>query len=32
MPGMLSNLVDAGSHFDVRVLHADLNEESVALR
>jgi nitric oxide dioxygenase len=32
MAGMLSNLVAAGSHFDVRVLHADLNEESFALR
>jgi nitric oxide dioxygenase len=32
MAGMLSNVVAAGSHFDVRVLHADLNEESFALR
>jgi nitric oxide dioxygenase len=32
MAGMLSHLVAAGSHFDVRVLHADLNEESFALR
>jgi nitric oxide dioxygenase len=30
MAGMLSHLVAAGSHFDVRVLHADLNEESFA--
>jgi nitric oxide dioxygenase len=32
MAGMLSHLVTAGSHFDVTVLHADLNEESFALR
>ena len=32
MAGMLSHLVVAGSHFDVRVLHADLDEESFALR
>jgi len=32
MAGMLSHLVAAGSHFDVRVLHADLDEESFALR
>jgi len=32
MAGMLSHLVAAGSHFDVRVLHADLNEASFALR
>jgi nitric oxide dioxygenase len=32
MAGMLSHLVAAGSQFDVRVLHADLNEESFALR
>jgi nitric oxide dioxygenase len=32
MAGMLSHLVVAGSHFDVRVLHADLDEQSFALR
>jgi nitric oxide dioxygenase len=32
MAGMLSHLLAAGSHFDVRLLHADLNEESFALR
>jgi nitric oxide dioxygenase len=32
MAGMLSHLVAAGSHVDVTVLHADLNEESFALR
>jgi nitric oxide dioxygenase len=32
MAGMLSHLVRAGSHFDVRMLHADLDEESFALR
>lgn len=32
MAGMLSHLVSAGSHFDIRMLHADLNEESFALR
>jgi nitric oxide dioxygenase len=32
MAGMLSHLVVAGSHVDVTVLHADLNEESFALR
>jgi nitric oxide dioxygenase len=32
MAGMLSHLVAAGSHVDVRVLHADLDEESFALR
>lgn len=32
MAGMLSHLVAAGSHFDVRVLHADVDEESFALR
>ena len=32
MAGMLSHLVAAGSHFDVRVLHADLNKASFALR
>jgi nitric oxide dioxygenase len=32
MAGMLSHLVAAGSHFDVTVLHADLNERSFALR
>jgi nitric oxide dioxygenase len=32
MAGMLSHLVAAGSHFDVTVLHADLNEQSFALR
>jgi nitric oxide dioxygenase len=32
MAGMLSHLVKAGSHFDVRMLHADQNEESFALR
>ena len=32
MAGMLSHLVAAGSHFDVTMLHADLNEESFALR
>jgi nitric oxide dioxygenase len=32
MAGMLSHLVAAGSQFDVRVLHADLDEESFALR
>jgi len=32
MAGMLSHLVAAGSGFDVRFLHADLNEESFALR
>jgi nitric oxide dioxygenase len=32
MAGMLSHLVAAGSHFDVMVLHADLSEESFALR
>jgi nitric oxide dioxygenase len=32
MAGMLSHLVAAGSHFDVTVMHADVNEESFALR
>ena len=32
MAGMLSHLVTAGSHIDVRMLHADLDEESMALR
>jgi nitric oxide dioxygenase len=32
MAGMLSHLVAAGSNFDVRVLHADLTEETFALR
>jgi nitric oxide dioxygenase len=32
MAGMLSHLVVAGSSFDVRVLHADLDEDSFALR
>ena len=32
MAGMLSHLVAAGSHFELRVLHADVNEESFALR
>jgi nitric oxide dioxygenase len=32
MAGMLSHLVRAGSHFDVRMLHADIDEESFALR
>jgi nitric oxide dioxygenase len=32
MAGMLSHLVAAGSHVDVTVLHADLNESSFALR
>jgi nitric oxide dioxygenase len=32
MAGMLSHLVAAGSHAQVRVLHADLDEESFALR
>jgi nitric oxide dioxygenase len=32
MAGMLSHLVAAGSHFDVRLLHADRDEESFALR
>jgi nitric oxide dioxygenase len=32
MAGMLSHLVAAASHFQVRVLHADVDEESFALR
>ena len=32
MAGMLSHLVAAGSNFDIRVLHADANESSFALR
>lgn len=32
MAGMLSHLVAAGSHVDVRMLHADLDEDSFALR
>jgi nitric oxide dioxygenase len=32
MAGMLSHLVAAGSHFNVTVLHADVDEESFALR
>ncbi|MGY2003518.1 globin domain-containing protein [Blastococcus sp. SYSU DS1024] len=32
MAGMLSHLVTAGSHLDVTVLHADLDESSWALR
>ncbi|MEP7764246.1 globin domain-containing protein [Sanguibacter sp. 25GB23B1] len=32
MAGMLSHLVQAGSHLPVRVLHADLDESSFALR
>jgi len=32
MAGMLSHLVDAGSHLPVHVLHADQDEESFALR
>jgi nitric oxide dioxygenase len=32
MAGMLSHLVAAGSHLDVRLLHADLDESSFALR
>lgn len=32
MAGMLSHLVAAGSHLDVHVLHADVDEESFALR
>jgi nitric oxide dioxygenase len=32
MAGMLSHLVAAGSHFEVRVLHADADEASFALR
>ncbi|WP_110180672.1 globin domain-containing protein [Nocardioides solisilvae] len=32
MAGMLSHLVAAGSHFDVRVLHADRSEATFALR
>jgi nitric oxide dioxygenase len=32
MAGMLSHLVAAGSHFDVRMLHGDRDEESFALR
>lgn len=32
MAGMLSHLVAAGSRLDVRVLHADLDERSFALR
>jgi nitric oxide dioxygenase len=32
MAGMLSHLVAAGSHLDVRLLHADLDEASFALR
>jgi nitric oxide dioxygenase len=32
MAGMLSHLVAAGSHLPVRVLHADLDEDSFALR
>jgi nitric oxide dioxygenase len=32
MAGMVSHLVAAGSHFDLRVLHADLDEASFPLR
>jgi nitric oxide dioxygenase len=32
MAGMLSHLVAAGSHLSVRLLHADLEESSFALR
>jgi nitric oxide dioxygenase len=32
MAGMLSHLAAAGSHLSITVLHADLNEESFALR
>ena len=32
MAGMLSHLVTAGSHVDVTMLHADLDEQSFALR
>jgi nitric oxide dioxygenase len=32
MAGMLSHLVTAGSHLQIMLLHADLNEESFALR
>ncbi|WP_448626105.1 globin domain-containing protein [Geodermatophilus sp. URMC 64] len=32
MAGMLSHLVTAGSHLPITVLHADLDEESFALR
>jgi nitric oxide dioxygenase len=32
MAGMLSHLVAAGSHLDVHVLHADVDERSFALR
>lgn len=32
MAGMLSHLVTAGSHLQVMLLHADLNEDSFALR
>jgi nitric oxide dioxygenase len=32
MVGMLSHLVTAGSHLHVKLLHADLDEESFALR
>ena len=32
MAGMLSHLVAAGSHLEVRLLHADLDEASFALR
>jgi nitric oxide dioxygenase len=32
MAGMLSHLVTAGSHLQIMLLHADLNEDSFALR
>ena len=32
MAGMLSHLVAAGSHLQIMLLHADLNEDSFALR
>jgi nitric oxide dioxygenase len=32
MAGMLSHLVAAGSHLDITLLHADVNEDSFALR
>jgi nitric oxide dioxygenase len=32
MAGMLSHLVNAGSHLRIMLLHADLNEQSFALR
>jgi nitric oxide dioxygenase len=32
MAGMLSHLVEAGSHLPITLLHADLDENSFALR